>query len=97
MRSLEAFLGDLIDKMGQGTVADKIGVDASLLSRFRSGQGSMGLEMIERLLILGDGAIMSRSHLRRLEDALETVSALWAKARKGEGNGRTRMKDIESN
>lgn len=95
LKSFETFLNELVDKVGQGTLADKVGIDGSLLSRFRSGQGSLTIHTIEKLLTTGDGAIISRTQLRRLEDALEVISELWKKARKGQGNGKTRCEDHE--
>ena len=93
MKSFEIFLGELIDKIGQGTLADKIGVDPATLSRFRSGQGTISIKDLEKLLALGDGAIISRSQLRKMEDALEVVSDLWKKSRKANGNNLTRRED----
>jgi len=93
LKSFESFLNELVDKTGQGTLADKIGIDGAMLSRFRSGQGSLNIQTIEKILHVGDGAIVGRGELRRLEDALEVLSDLWKKARKGEGNGKTRSSD----
>lgn len=95
MKSFETFLNDLVEKLGQGTLADKLEIDGSSLSRFRSGQGSIQIQIIERILIMGDGAIVSRSDLRRLEDAFEVATDLWKKARKGNGNSKTRLSDIK--
>ena len=95
MKSFEIFLAELIDKHGQGTLADKLEVDAATLSRFRSGQGTISLKDLEKILRLGDGAIISRSQLRKLEDALEVLSTLWSKSRKGNGNDKTRNEDTE--
>ena len=93
MKSFEIFLNELIDKHGQGTIADKLGIDSATLSRFRSGQGTISLKDLEKVLKLGDGAIISRSQLRKMEDALEVVSDLWKKSRKGNGNDKTRNGD----
>jgi len=93
MKTFEIFLGELIDKVGQGTLADKLGIDGSTLSRFRSGQGNISMQTVEKILAIGDGALVSRPELRKLEDALEVVSDLWKRARKGNGNSRTRGED----
>jgi len=93
MKSFEIFLAELIDKHGQATLADKLGIDAATMSRFRSGQGTISLKDLERVLRLGDGAIISRSQLRKMEDALEVVTDLWKKSRKGNGNDKTREND----
>ena len=93
MKSFEIFLAELIDKMGQGTLADKLDIDAATLSRFRSGQGTISIKDLEKILKMGDGTIISRSQLRKMEDALEVVSDLWKKSRKGNGNDRTRNED----
>lgn len=93
MKSFEIFFSELIDKMGQGTLADKIGEDSSTISRFRSSQGTIKIQTIERILELGDGVIVNRAEFRKLEDALEVISDLWKKARKGSGNGKTRLSD----
>ena len=93
MKPFELLLSELIDKMGQGTLADKIGIDQSLLSRFRSGQGAITLSVIEKIMVIADALVISRGEVRRLEDAFEVATDLWKKARKGNGNGKTRLSD----
>ena len=95
LKSFEIYLSELIDKMGQGTLADKLETDSSTLSRFRSGQGNIHLQTIDKALELGDAVIISRSRLRRVEDALETISTLWMQARRQNGTGKTRLSDSE--
>ena len=95
LKSFEIYLSELVDKMGQGTLADKLETDSSTLSRFRSGQGTISLKTIEKALTLGDAVIVSRGRLRRVEDALEVVSDLWKQARRSNGTGKTRISDGE--
>lgn len=95
LKSFEIYLSELIDKMGQGTLADRLETDSSTLSRFRSGQGNISLKTVEKALALGDAVIISRSRLRRVEDALEVVSDLWKQARRQNGTGKTRLADTE--
>ncbi len=82
MKKFCLFLNDLVSRHGQGTLADTIGVDDSALSRFRSGQGSLPLLAIEKLLDADDVVIIPKEQMKRLEDALETISDLWKQERK---------------
>lgn len=82
MKQFSDLLNKLVAEKGQGTLADQIHVDGSALSRFRSGQGCAGIGVVDQVLDVADAVIISRQELKRLEDALETVSDLWKAGRK---------------
>ena len=94
MKAFSTFLNELVGKMGQGTLADQLQMDGATLSRFRSGQGAIPLEKIDKIFELADALIMPRADKRKVEDALAVVSELWSKERKkalcnGDGTRRT--------
>jgi len=72
---------DLISKHGQGTLADKLGIDASILSKFRSGEGAIKLGPLEALLKIGDAGVRPESEIKKLEDAFEIATDLWKAAK----------------
>lgn len=75
------FITDQVNRHGQGTLADKIGVDGSTLSKFRSGDGALRLEPLEELLEQGGAVITTKADIKRLEDAFETATDLWKAAK----------------
>ena len=79
---LGSIINDLVNQKGQNKVALEVGVDDSAISRFRSATGGLPLPVIEELLALAGVEIVEKGHIRRLEDALETVSELWKQGRK---------------
>jgi putative protein kinase ArgK-like GTPase of G3E family len=81
MKPFSEFLNELVGKMGQGALADQMGIDGAALSRFRSGQGSISLDKVDKVLEVADAVIVSKADRRKLEDALATVSDLWSKER----------------
>ena len=94
--NLTELLNELVDRMGQGTLADQCGMDDSTLSRFRSGNGSISLRHLEKIFEVANVVVISRSRLRKIEDALEVVTDLWKEERrKNTGNraGGTRKSD----
>lgn len=82
MRAFTEFLNRLVGEIGQGTLADQIGADGATLSRFRSGQGSLSMEAVDKLLDVGNAVIIQRTEWEKLEGALETISDLWKIERK---------------
>jgi hypothetical protein len=82
MKPFSTFLSDLVGKMGQGTLADQLGIDGALLSRFRSGQGALCQEKIDKIFELAGACIVPCEEKRRMEDTLETISDLWRKERR---------------
>jgi transcriptional regulator with XRE-family HTH domain len=83
------FLTELINKYGQGTLADKAGTDGSTISRFRSGQGGLTIGTLEKLLEIGGAVICSRGYIMKIEDAFDTATDLWKRER------RKRFEDLE--
>ena len=88
MRFTELVEG-LVAKHGQGTLADMIGVDGSILSRFRSGQGTINILALQKLFEIAGVVIVSKEDLDGYEDSLSFVTKLWNQERsKSNGNGR---------
>ena len=87
MKTFSDFLNELTGRMGQGTLADQIGMDGANLSRFRSGQGTITLASLEKLFDAAGACIVSCAERQRLEDALETLSELWRNERKKRNGG----------
>jgi hypothetical protein len=81
LKTFSAYLNEVAGKMGQGTVADQAGIDPSLFSKFKNGQGCLSLDAIEKLLKINDAGIVSNSDARKLEDALAIVADLWKNER----------------
>ncbi len=81
MATLWDFLTEQINKHGQGTLADKLGIDASILSKFRSGEGAIKLGPLEALLKLGEAGVRSEAEIKKLEDAFEIATDLWKAAK----------------
>jgi hypothetical protein len=77
MKTFSNYLNGLVGKKGQGTLADEIEVDGALLSKFRSGQGCLNLSSIEKMFDVGNASIICKEDLKKLEDALETITDLW--------------------
>jgi hypothetical protein len=84
MKQFSDLLNRLVSEKGQGSLADELRIDGSALSRFRSGQGCAPISVVDHVLDIGNAVIISRQELKRLEDALETVSDLWKAERKKE-------------
>ena len=85
-------LENLIAERGQGNLALELGIDQSLLSRFRSGKGALSLEQIERVCENAEVVIQARTqylqeqreHMieaSRLKNALATICQLWEQER----------------
>lgn len=87
MKQFSDLLNRLVSEKGQGSLADELRIDGSALSRFRSGQGCAPIGVVDQVLDLGNAVIISRQELKRLEDALETVSDLWKEERKRNSHG----------
>ncbi len=87
MKTFSDFLSELTGQVGQGTLADQIGMDGANLSRFRSGQGTISLACLDKLFEIADACIVSCADRRRLEDALETISKLWSQEKNRMRNG----------
>ena len=97
MTTFSNFLNSLTAKMGQGTLADEIGIDGAALSRFKSGQGTINLAALDKIFKIANVTIIPRAELRKMEDALETISELWKKERRQNlsgGNGSRKEENI---
>jgi len=82
MKNLSDLLSALVNSIGQGTLADKIGIDPSALCRFRSGQGTLSLKVIENILDAGEIVLVQRAEMEKRENALEVISDLWKEERR---------------
>lgn len=81
MHNFEDYLNEIVGRIGLGTLADQLEIDPAALSRFRSGQGSLPLSAIDKILRAGNVAIVRREEWRKVEDALEVMSDLWKRER----------------
>jgi hypothetical protein len=88
MTTFLEYLNELIALHGQGTLADQVKSDGSMLCRFRSGQGSLSINTIQALLDAGKATIIFNTDLECLENALATMSDLWRQERKRRMEGR---------
>ncbi len=77
MREFSTFLNQLIGRLGNGRLADEIGVDGAALSRFRSGQGSLPLSAIDKILDLGEGTIATKKEIEDMKRTILTVTKFW--------------------
>ncbi len=78
----------LVNEHGQGTLADMVEVDSSTLSRFRSGQGTINITVLQKILDVAEVGIISRKDLAGYEDTLSFITDLWNRERaKRNGNG----------
>jgi hypothetical protein len=82
VKAFSDFLNRLISEKGQGALADEVKIDGAALCRFRSGQGNAPISVIDAALEIGQAVIISRQELKKLEDALDTVSDLWKAERR---------------
>ncbi len=82
MKTFSEFLNELAGRVGAGTLADQIGMDAGAFSRFRSGQGTISLARLEKLLQQSGICLVTCEEKERLETALETISELWKSERR---------------
>ena len=80
--TLREYLNDLCSEFGQGTVADKIGTDASTLSRFLSGQNGLMISALAKALELGKTELVSKKYMIQLEDTIEMLGDLWRRERR---------------
>jgi transcriptional regulator with XRE-family HTH domain len=76
--NVQELITELVNRHGQGTLADMIGVDGSTMSRFRSGQGTTSLE---KLFELARVELVPRADLEGFEYVLSFVTNLWNRER----------------
>jgi len=80
--TLRELAHELNGKYGQGTVADKIGVDPAAYSRFLSGENGLKLDKVQALLDLAGVCVIQKQDLEDLEMALATVTKMWERERR---------------
>jgi len=66
------------EKGTQAVVAEEAGCDGTSLSKFLSGDGSLKLDAIERIVAMSGLRVMSEAHYQDLLAALRAVNRLWA-------------------
>jgi hypothetical protein len=80
------FVNHLSGKFGQGTLADEIGVDPSIFSKWKSGQpAAVPIAAIDKMFAKENAIIVSKDDWAKLENALEVVSDLWKFERQKNG------------
>lgn len=67
-------VSDLCARLGQGAVADEIGMDPAQFSRFKNGEGNISLAKIEALLKLADCVVVKKMDLYRQWSAFFMVT-----------------------
>jgi hypothetical protein len=77
---LEDVIQELTNRCGLATLADELGIDKAQLSRFRSGDGGLTLENIEKLLTNADVVIIPRTKYLRIIQSLVTANDLLKEA-----------------
>jgi len=64
------------EKGTQSVLADEAGCDGATLSRFLSGEGSIRLDVLEKIFNVASLRIMPESHYKDLKAALRAISRL---------------------
>jgi len=59
--TFQELIAELVNRHGQGTLADMIGVDGSTMSRLRSGQGTINIASLEKLFEIAQVEILGQS------------------------------------
>ena len=65
------------EKGTQAVVAEEAGCDGASLSKFLSGDGSLKLDVIERIVVISGMRVMSETHYQDLLAALRAMNRLW--------------------
>jgi transcriptional regulator with XRE-family HTH domain len=71
---LDDVVQDLTTRCGLATIAEELGIDKAQLSRFRSGDGALNLEAIEKLLKSADVVVIPRQKYIRMIQAFITMN-----------------------
>lgn len=79
--NVQELISELVNRHGQGTLADMIGVDGSTMSRFRSGQGTINVTSLEKLFEVGKVDIVPRRDIEGFEYVLSFMTNLWNRER----------------
>lgn len=77
----QELITELVNRHGQGTLADMIGVDGSAMSRFRSGQGTINIASLEKLFEVAGVEIITKEDLDGFEHVISFVTNLWNRER----------------
>ena len=65
------------EKGTQAVVAEEAGCDGASLSKFLSGDGSLKLDVVERIVVISGMRVMSETHYQDLLAALRAMNRLW--------------------
>ena len=79
--TFQELIAELVNRHGQGTLADMIGVDGSTMSRFRSGQGTINIASLEKLFEIARVEIITKQDLDGFEYVLSFITGLWNRER----------------
>lgn len=78
--SIEDLVHDLISRRGLATLSEELGIDKAQLSRFRSGEGALTLEAVEKIVAVADAVVIPRQKYLRIIQALITANDLLKEA-----------------
>lgn len=79
--TFQELIAELVNRHGQGTLADMIGVDGSTMSRFRSGQGTINISSLDKMFEVARVEIITKEDLDGFEYVLSFVTSLWNRER----------------
>jgi len=76
----EDIIQELTNRCGLATLAEALGIDKAQLSRFRSGDGGLTLDNVEKLLTNAEVIIIPRAKYLRIIQSLVTANDLLKEA-----------------
>lgn len=79
--NIHELVTELVNKHGQGTLADMIQVDHAAMSRWRSGQGAINISAVEKLFEIAGVEIVTRSEIDGFEKTISFIADLWNRER----------------
>ncbi len=79
--TFQELVAELVNRHGQGSLADMIGVDGSTMSRFRSGQGTINISSLDKMFEVARVEIITKEDLDGFENVLAFVTRLWNRER----------------
>lgn len=69
---------EAVQKKGtQHVLAEEVGVDGAAISRFMSGEGTLKMETIEKIMAAASARVISAAKYQRLKDAIRLGYELW--------------------
>lgn len=75
-KSFSCVVHDFAGKYGSTAIATELGVDPSVISRFKNDEGGLKISQLEKMLKFGGVIILSEKTFRNIISALFTLSNL---------------------